>query len=186
MIELITVMLIVGLLGAVAGSRFFDHQVYAARAYADQVAALIRYAQKLAIAQNRPVTVRSTPGGFAVCFDGNATTAPCATPASLAQAPGGANDGSAATRAFCTDRASGRYVSNWACLGSPLSVQVTSSAPRAEMATGGFFVFDAAGRPFNGSDALNGASSFTRLTLNISSGNQRVTLNVEAESGYVF
>lgn len=181
MVELIMVMVLVGILGAVAGSRFFDRQVFESRAYADQARSLIRYAQKLAIAQNRPVFVRSTPNGFAVCFDaGAACTAP-----NLAQAPGGANNGSADTRAFCIGP-NNLYIANWACLGRPQSVTIASAAARNEMANGGFFFFDSAGRPFNRNDTVGGTSSFARLTLNFDSGNQRATLNVEAETGYVF
>ncbi|TYQ19738.1 UNVERIFIED_ORG: MSHA pilin protein MshC [Zoogloea ramigera] len=190
MVELIMVMVLIGILGAVAGSRFFDREVFEARAYADQAKALIRYAQKLAIAQNRPVFVRSTPAGFAVCFDlaVNATSGArtvCNTAADLAQAPGGANNGTTATRAFCI-APDNLYIANWACLGRPPSVAVASTAARNEMADSGFFFFDSAGRPFNRNDTVGGASSFARLTLNVDSGNQRATLNIEAETGYVF
>ena len=180
MVELIMVMVLIGILGAVAGSRFFDRRVFESRAYADQAKALVRYAQKLAIAQNRPVYVRATPNGFAVCFDAGAA---CAA-GNLAQAPGGTNDNSAATRAFCV--AGGAYVANWACLGRPPAVTIASPVARNEMANGGFFFFDAAGRPFNRNDAVGGNSSFARLTLNFDSGDQRATLNIEAETGYVF
>lgn len=190
MVELVMVMVLIGILGAVAGSRFFDRQVFEARAYADQAKALIRYAQKLAIAQNRPVYVRSTPNGFAVCFDlaVNATSGArtvCNTAADLAQAPGGANNGTADTRAFCIGP-NNLYIANWACFGRPQSVTITSTAARNEMADSGFFFFDSAGRPFNRNDTVNGTSSFARLTLNFDSGNQRATLNIEAETGYVF
>lgn len=183
MVELVMVMVLIGILGAVAGNRFFGSQVFEARAYADQSKALIRYAQKLAIAQNRNVYVRSTPDGFAVCLDAGAA---CATPGDRVQAPGGGNNGSAATRSFCV---SGAYVANWACIGRPaaVAVAVNGSGQRAEMAAGGFFFFDAAGRPFNRADpASGGSSTFARLTLNVRSGNQTSTLNVEAETGYVF
>lgn len=186
MIELIMVIVLIGIIGAVVGSRFVDRQVFEARAFADQAKALIRYAQKLAIAQNRLVYVRSTPAGFAVCFDVNpATGTVCSTAANLAQAPGGANNGTTATRAFCVFPAGGAYVANWACLGSP-GIGIASTAPRNEMAQNGYFYFDAAGRPFNSGNDVNGVSGFTRLTLNFSSGNQTATLNVEAETGYVF
>lgn len=181
MVELIMVMVLIGILGAVAGSRFFDRQVFESRAYADQAKALIRYAQKLAIAQNRPVFVRSTPNGFAVCFDPGAAC----TASNLAQAPGGANNGTTATRAFCIGP-NNLYIANWACLGRPPSVAIASTAARNEMADSGFFFFDSAGRPFNRNDTVGGASSFARLTLNVDSGNQRATLNIEAETGYVF
>ena len=59
MVELIVMLVLIGILGTIAGSRFYDTQVFEARTYADQAKALIRYAQKLAISQNRNVFVRS-------------------------------------------------------------------------------------------------------------------------------
>ena len=57
MVELVTVIVVMGILGAIAASRFFDGDTFAGRAYSDQVKSVIRYAQKLAIAQNRRVFV---------------------------------------------------------------------------------------------------------------------------------
>lgn len=182
MVELIMVMVLMGILAAVGVSRFFDQRTFEARAYADQAAGLIRYAQKLAIAQNRPVFVRSTPTGFAVCFDAGAA---CANVNARAQAPGGNNNGSTATRGFCV--AGGAYVANWACLGTPApSVTVNTTPARAEMAANGFFFFDAQGRPFNSTDAVGGASTFAALPITFASGNQVYTVTVAPETGYVF
>ncbi|MET0265395.1 MAG: type II secretion system protein [Duganella sp.] len=181
MVELIMVMVLMGILAAVGVSRFFDQRTFEARAYADQAAGLIRYAQKLAIAQNRPVFVRSTPTGFAVCFDAGAA---CANANARAQAPGGSNNGSAESRAFCV--AGSAYVANWACLGKPTSIAVNTTPARAEMAANGFFFFDAQGRPFNSTDAVGGASTFTALPITFTSGNQVYTVTVAQVTGYVF
>ena len=67
-----------------------------------------------------------------------------------------------------------------------LTSSSASSDVAYEMADSGFFFFDSAGRPFNRNDTVGGTSSFARLTLNVDSGNQRATLNIEAETGYVF
>ena len=60
LVELITIMVIVGILAAVAVPRFFDRGVFDSRGFYDQTASAIRYAQKVAIAQHRFVCVDIT------------------------------------------------------------------------------------------------------------------------------
>jgi MSHA pilin protein MshC len=60
LVELIMVMIIVGILAAVAAPRFFNTNVFQSRGFADQVQATLRYAQKEAIAQHRNVCVAMT------------------------------------------------------------------------------------------------------------------------------
>ncbi len=57
MVEMITVIVILGILAAVAAPRFFDRNVFDSRGFYDQVSATLRYAQKAAIAQRRFVCV---------------------------------------------------------------------------------------------------------------------------------
>jgi len=57
MVELITVMIIVGILAAVAMPKFFSRSDYDGREFYDQVKATLRYAQKAAVAQRRFVCV---------------------------------------------------------------------------------------------------------------------------------
>lgn len=57
MVELITVIVIAGILAAVAAPRFFDRNVFDSRGFHDQVMAALRYAQKEAIAERRLVCV---------------------------------------------------------------------------------------------------------------------------------
>lgn len=57
MVELITVMIIVGILAAVVAPRFFSSDTFQSRGAADQVKAALRYGQKVAIAQHRNVRV---------------------------------------------------------------------------------------------------------------------------------
>ena len=180
MVELITVMVVIGILGAIGFARFADNTVFENRAYADQVKALIRYAQKLAIAQNRPVFVRSEPAGFAVCF-----SIGCGNVAALATAPSGSNSGSPAARVFCV--LNNVYVANWMCEARPNANMLVgaSNSPRNEFATGtGFFYFDSIGRPYNRDDAL-GASSFAGMTLSFTSGTSNNLLIIESQTGYV-
>ncbi|MCX7896702.1 MAG: prepilin-type N-terminal cleavage/methylation domain-containing protein [Rhodocyclaceae bacterium] len=55
LVELVMTMVVLGILAAVAIPRFFERQTYDARAFLDRTAALLRYAQKAAIAQRRTV-----------------------------------------------------------------------------------------------------------------------------------
>jgi MSHA pilin protein MshC len=74
LVELITVMVIVGILAVVALPRFFDRNVFESRGYYDQAISTLRYAQKTAVAQRTTVCVVDTAteiGLFA---------ADCATP----------------------------------------------------------------------------------------------------------
>jgi MSHA pilin protein MshC len=57
LVELVTVMLIVGILAAVAAPQFFDREAFASRGFYDEVISTLRYAQKSAIAQRRYVCV---------------------------------------------------------------------------------------------------------------------------------
>lgn len=82
MVELITVIVIIGILAAVAAPRFTQRGSFDSRGFYDQAAAAIRYAQKAAIAQRRFVcvaiaggtTLTLTQGPTNAC--GNALTNP--------------------------------------------------------------------------------------------------------------
>ena len=97
LIELITVMVIVGILAVVAAPSMFDANAFKSRGFADQVQATLRYAQKIAIAQRRNVcvavaastvtlTIANVAGATAVCVSnlplpagGNFITSPSAS-----------------------------------------------------------------------------------------------------------
>jgi MSHA pilin protein MshC len=67
LVELITVMVIIGILAVAAVPRFFDNDVFQARGAADQVIAALRYGQKVAIAQHSNVDVRISSGANPQC-----------------------------------------------------------------------------------------------------------------------
>ncbi len=82
MVEMITVIVILGILAAVAAPRFFDRNVFDSRGYYDQVISTLRHAQKTAIAQRRFVCVSFsavgvTPGSVTLSLGANNS---CGTP----------------------------------------------------------------------------------------------------------
>jgi len=74
MVELITVMIIIGILAAAAVPRFFDSNTFSSRGFHDQLISTLRYAQKIAIAQRSTVCVVDTATEIDVF------AADCATP----------------------------------------------------------------------------------------------------------
>ena len=60
LVELILVMVIAGILAAVAVPRLVGRNSFDTRGFADQLGATVRYAQKLAVAQRRDVFVSLT------------------------------------------------------------------------------------------------------------------------------
>lgn len=81
LLELILVMAIAGILAAVAVPRMVGNNSFDTRGFTDQLAATVRFAQKLAIAQHRDVFVALTANTATLCYD-----SACA---GLAPGPGG-------------------------------------------------------------------------------------------------
>lgn len=57
LVELILVMVIIGVLAAVVGPRFFDRPVFDERLFFEETLAAVRYGQKLAVASGCPTQV---------------------------------------------------------------------------------------------------------------------------------
>lgn len=162
MVELIVVLVLVGVLAAIGAGRFFDRAGFDAAAFADQSRALLRYAQKTAIARNTPVFVQLEDKRISLCYE--APQGNCA-PASRVPAPA-SGIGGAASEAHCQD-------ARWYCLGLPEGVQVSLSSALTE------FSFDALGRPL----APNGR--FEGLVMSIASQGETRSVAVNQETGYV-
>ncbi len=64
LIELITVVVILGILAAFAVPRFFDAQVFEERGFYEEVAAVLRYGQKIAVGSGCPVRVTITANSY--------------------------------------------------------------------------------------------------------------------------
>ena len=80
LVELVTIMIVVGILAAFAIPRFVDRTGFESRGVYDQAQGIVRYAQKIAIAQRQsppksPVFVVITVSQIRICYD-----AGCATP----------------------------------------------------------------------------------------------------------
>ena len=171
MVELIVVIILIGVLSAIGVSRFFDRSSYDVTAFAEQGRAMLRYAQKLAVAQNRPVYVQVVGNveGVALCFSANA---PC-PPADQVPAPSGANSGSATTRRLCLAGTS--YAARWYCEGWP-----ANSTFSLKSGTPTLFFFNGLGQP-----GATGGGVFNGLTVAIEGGGVSNQISVSQETGYV-
>ena len=68
-VELIAVIIIIGIIGAVAASKFFERSAYDSRGFHDQVISTLRFAQKSAIAKRRYVCMAFTPNSLTLTYD---------------------------------------------------------------------------------------------------------------------
>jgi MSHA pilin protein MshC len=181
MVELVVVMVLIGILAAVGAARFYTRTAYDVSAYAEQVRAMARYAQKLAIAQNRNVYMVGSPDVFALCY---ANALPCPTNR-LVVAPAGANSGNANTRTYCVT--GGAYAANWYCEGRPSNVTMT---PASGMQSG--FYFNGLGKPYLPGDLPTTAgapsqnSSFATTAFTFSGDGASFTVTISPETGYVY
>jgi MSHA pilin protein MshC len=64
LVELVVVIVILGVLGAIAGPRFFDRQVFAERGWYDELALALAHARKAAVASGCPVRIVVTAAGY--------------------------------------------------------------------------------------------------------------------------
>jgi MSHA pilin protein MshC len=85
LVELILVMVIAGILAAVAVPRLIGRNSFDTRGFADQLAATVRFGQKLAIAQRRDVFVQMSTATATLCYS---AVVPCSA-ADYAPGPGG-------------------------------------------------------------------------------------------------
>jgi MSHA pilin protein MshC len=158
LLELVVTIVIVGILAAVATARFVGRGGFESRGYFDQTIALVRHAQKTAIAQRRNVIVEISADRVAVCY-----VAGCA--------------GAAANRVRGTLdlNRSARMAQNclndtsWLCAGRPDGVSPLGS-------TAATITFDGLGRPSTGATITISGSEGGDLTRQII---------VEPETGYV-
>lgn len=65
-VELVVVIMILGILAAVAGPRFVGRGAFDARGFQDQLIAALQYARQQAVAQRRQMCVSVTAGGVSI------------------------------------------------------------------------------------------------------------------------
>lgn len=64
LVELVVVIVVLGIVAAFAAPRFFGERTFAERGFYEELAAALKYAQKLAVASGCPVRVAITAGGY--------------------------------------------------------------------------------------------------------------------------
>jgi MSHA pilin protein MshC len=156
MVEFVVVLLLLGILAAVGGSRYFGMQAYAARAWTDKVTATARYARVMAIA-TRSQKVRLTLNAASVSV---VLAADCTTAASIP----------------VVDPSGGAVMNQVAPNGATLSV-VGRALP--------FTVcFDGLGRPRDTANAA-GALLTSVTTLQVTGGGMTLSVYLEPDTGFV-
>lgn len=156
-VELIAVMAIMGVVAAVAVPRLLLRDSFDARGYYDLCQAVVRHAQKIAIAQRREVYVEVAANRIAACYDAGCTSrVPPPVRYLQATTPSGAVDAAAAHCGNDPD---------WLCAGAPTGVTASPAA---------IIMFDALGRAdLAQPQAIAIAGDVTRV------------FTVERETGYV-
>ncbi len=164
LVELVVIIIVVGVLAAAAAGRLVSPDTFTARSYVDQSNALLRFAQKTAVAQNRDVWVVLAANGIRLC-----SSATCGAGTRIIS-PGGENSLSATTLAACAgDR-------TWACEAPPNGVTAATTAT---------FYFDALGKPGAPVAVAPVVQVTFPLTVTIVNGATTRTVTVEQETGYV-
>jgi MSHA pilin protein MshC len=155
LVELVVVLMLVGILGAVAGPRFFNLADYQARRYADQLQAGLRHAQAVAIA---------TRGKVQVDID---TAAPAARIAA---------DCTAAGTAVRSPDGSGQVIPTPPSSGTQLAVTGQTLPLK--------LCFNALGQPLFATSAA-GTAVTTVLTVTVSGGSTNLSFQLEPDTGFI-
>lgn len=119
LVELVTVLVLLGIVAAIAAPRFFDNRIFSERGYADELAGALRHAQHVALASNCNVRVRITAAGysafqrntFATCTTASAWNRPVLRPDGVALS-GARPNGVAVTPATFQFTSAGRLTVN--------------------------------------------------------------------------
>lgn len=155
-IELIVVLVLIGVLAAVALPRFAERKAFDARGYTDQVLSTLRFAQKAAIAERRRVRVDIGASAVSVSV--------CSV-----SSPG--------------DACSGNMSSCGIPLVLPAGGN-SVTAPSGISLTPHSFRYDCQGRPVTDVDSAWGNVATTDIIV-AASGEPSRTIRIEAETGYV-
>lgn len=91
LVELVTTIVILGILSAVAVPRFVDNGAFAQRGYSDEIASALRHARAIAVASQCPVRVEINAANYVANLRAN--VASCTNAASPWSMPINGNDG---------------------------------------------------------------------------------------------
>jgi MSHA pilin protein MshC len=130
MVELVVTITLIGILAATAAPRFFKRETFDARGFSDQIASMVRYAQKMAVAQQRAVFVRLNGSDVALCYDSGCSKHVIHPAGTGPVSCGGSN--------------------TWFCVQKPTSLTYTSTQP--------LFYFNALGQPVDSNNVVLGTS----------------------------
>lgn len=157
LVELITIIVILGIIAAIAIPRFFDRNVFDSRGFHDQVISTLRHAQKTAIAQRRFVCAQFSAVGV--------------TPGSVTLTTGPTN--SCGTQLTSPSGESPYRISSNNASFSALSF--------------GDFSFDCLGRPrsMGGAAACSDTADILAALSTITVAGYGTSITVERETGYV-
>lgn len=171
LVELVMVMVLVGIIATIAVGRFSDGKESDAALYANRIATMMRYGQKLAIAQQRPVYVSFSTD----LVTGEARAVLCYTVncSSQVPAPGGMNSGTSRTTSKCVS-------SSWYCEAQPSGITVSYNA------TSPIFWFSPSGMPFDYRNPVTATTStYSQINFSSSYGSVSYPVLVEPVTGYV-
>lgn len=173
LVELVSVLIIMGIMAAIAIPRFVKTSSFTVRGFYDQAQSLVRYGQKMAIAQNIPVYVRLNGTSVALCYNATCT--------SVVTAPAGSNSRSAATLAACSNS------KTWACEAPTAGVTYTSANATSVSynGTNATFYFSPQGKPYNTGDVPPTSGFNSQLTITLTGDGSNHQIFVEQETGYV-
>lgn len=88
LVELVVTMIVLGVLAVAILPRFADRDAFESRGFHDETLALLRYAQKSAVAQRRAVCVAINTGGVDLTIDAD-NNGSCESPLTLPATPRG-------------------------------------------------------------------------------------------------
>jgi MSHA pilin protein MshC len=86
LVELVTVLMVLAILAAIAAPRFMQREAFEERGFLDATLSILRYAQRVAIAERREVCVALTASTVALSL--NPSTTPGAACTAVVGAPG--------------------------------------------------------------------------------------------------
>jgi MSHA pilin protein MshC len=89
LVELIVTLVLIGVLAASVGPKFFDVDVFRDRGFFDETVSAVRYAQKLAVATGCTVRVQVTASGYTLFRAANLAACNAGTYATVVDDPSG-------------------------------------------------------------------------------------------------